>query len=270
MNSRPCLDRVASVHLQACQEGLGLLLIAPLRGHHDLLHGCVDVLWHLPGTAANVEMPSPAEHQLSDVSARLLDPVLHVDLPGLVPGEGRVHGQDTLLDILLQLLPVEVLLLGVARAEEEDALSDLKPLPALHDSQLRDGSPGSEPGAHAGHDDGVPGVVGQHDCALADSTHEHISWPLLSHVAGGLAQPPFTRALHGPVNHHDAELNHVRVHGWRAGNGIAAGLQRRDHVDDLIKRRPGTLETFQDIGMVRIVVDEITVQGLSTLRLLND
>mmetsp|Transcript_81193 Transcript_81193/g.238575 ORF Transcript_81193/g.238575 Transcript_81193/m.238575 type:complete len:216 (-) Transcript_81193:2182-2829(-) len=215
-------------------------------------------------------MPSPAEHQLSDVSARLLDPVLHVDLPGLVPGEGRVNGQDALLDILLQLLPVEVLLLGVARSKEEHTPSHIKPLPALHHSQLRDGSPGSEPSAHASHDDGIPGVVRQHDGALADSTDDNRSWTLLSHIAGGLANPPFTRTLHGPINHHNAELDHVRVHGWRAGNGIAAGLQRRDHVDDLIKRRPGTLETFQDIGMVRIVVDEITVQGLSTLRLLND
>mmetsp|Transcript_23438 Transcript_23438/g.48668 ORF Transcript_23438/g.48668 Transcript_23438/m.48668 type:complete len:367 (-) Transcript_23438:232-1332(-) len=140
----------------------------------------------------------------------------------------------------------------------------------LADSLLRHCSPWSQAGTHAGHDHGFGGLLRQYDGALPHCTHHGGAWFLLSHVACAFTQSKLLGGLHCPVNQYHAELDLVRMHQRRAGNGVAPGFQHRHHLQQVLNGRSGACKLLQHICMVCKVLGQVAIEGGSLLAVLDN
>mmetsp|Transcript_62542 Transcript_62542/g.139652 ORF Transcript_62542/g.139652 Transcript_62542/m.139652 type:complete len:230 (+) Transcript_62542:199-888(+) len=195
--------------------------------------------------------------------------MLHIDFASLLSGEGGVHAQHTLLDIAFELFPVQVFY-GIACAKKEHAGTDLLTLAVLHDPLLCHRSPWRQPGAHACHKDRPCRLLWQDDGALPHGAHDLRTGLLHLHVACALSKSKLLGALHCPVYKDDAELDLVRMHQRRAGDGIAPGFQHGNHLQQLLNRWASAGELFEDVCMVRKVMHQVPVQGRALRGVLNN
>ena len=115
------LDPFLRLHL--ADVGLGRLLCHVPVLLADTDDDVVDIFGHHLGIPADVEMRPVGQH-LPDLLAALLQPVRDVHLLRLVPAEGRVESEEALLLPLLQLLPVDEVLLLVPTAKVENCRPD--------------------------------------------------------------------------------------------------------------------------------------------------
>src|ERR1700733_6287206 len=193
--------------------------------------GGLYILGHAGGVAADIEVGSALE-PLVELFAVLLHAVLNVDLTGLVAGEGGVEaGENAILVHGLELVFVEEVHSFALLAEEEPVVAFLAGGLAL----FEEGAEGGDAGARADHDDRFGGVFGEAETVVGVEEDGH-GGAFAGAVAEGAAGYPLPVAAMGLVaDDADRGLDAVLVHGLAGGDGVHAGGEALEDVEELLR-----------------------------------
>ena len=163
---------------------------------------------------------------------RFLHPVLDVDLAGLVAGEGGVEaGEDAVLLHGQEVLFVEEVHGFALVAEEEPVVAVLAGGLAL----LQEGAEGGDAGAGADHDDRHVGVFRQAEdvVGVKEDGYGGAFAGAVAEVAGGYALAVAAVGL--VADYADGGLDIVLVHGLAGGDGVHAGGEALEDVEELLR-----------------------------------
>ena len=204
------------------------------------------ILGHTGSVAADVEVCASFK-PLVELFCALLHAILDVDLAGLVAGEGSVEaGEHPVFVHGLELIFVEVVHGFALFAEEEPVIAFLTGGLAF----FKEGAEGGDTGAGADHDDGHAGVFGQAEAVVGvqEDRHGRAFAGAVAEVSGG---HPLAVASVGLVaDHADRGLNVVVVHGLAGGDGVHAGGEALEDVEELLR-------VGDDLGEVGGEVNEL-------------
>ena len=212
----------------------------------DVEQGCLYILGHTGGVAADVEVGSPLQ-PLVEIFAALLHAVLDVDLAGLVAGEGGVEtGEDAVFVHGLELIFVKEVHGLALFAEEEPVVAFLTGDLAF----FEEGAKGGDAGAGADHDDRFGGVFGEAEVVVGveEDRHHGAFAGAVAEVSGG--HPLAVAAVGLVADYADCGLDVVLVHGLAGGDGVHAGGEALEDVEEL-------LGVGDDPGEVGGEVDEL-------------
>ena len=177
---------------------------------------------------------------------------LDVDLAGLVSGEGGVEaGEDAVFVHGLELIFVKKVHGFALFAEEEPVIALLAGGLAL----FEEGAEGGDTGAGADHDDRHGGVFGEAEVVVGveEDGHRCAFAGAVSEVAAGY---PLAVAAVGLVaDDADGGLDVVLVHGLAGGDGVHAGGEALEDVEELLR-------IGDDLGEVGGEVDELATPAV--------
>jgi hypothetical protein len=197
----------------------------------DVKERCFYILGHTGGVAADIEVGASLQPRV-ELFAVLLQAVLNVDFTGLVAGERGVQaGEYPVFVHSLELIFVEVVHGLALFAEEEPVIAFLTGGLAF----FEEGAEGGDAGAGADHDDGHRGVFGQAEVVVGveEDGHRRAFAGAVAEMSGG--HPLAVAAVGLVADYTDGGLDVVLVHGLAGGDGVHAGGEALEDVEELLR-----------------------------------
>ncbi len=167
----------------------------------------------------------------------------------MAAGERVLHPDEAALLVVAQLVGVEQVDLLVAAAEEQQRGAHRHALVAQRGPVLEEAAERREPGARPDHDHRRVRVLRrpERDARGADEGEDGAVLRQRRQVARA---GPGERAAAGsgrPAQHADGDAARVRIGQRRGGDGVVAGPQRRQHVEELRERQRARRERLEQV-----------------------